>query len=316
MEVSVVVCTYSPERYEHAVEAVESALEQTYDPIEVVLVVDGNDAVYERARSDLGDREDVVLACNDENRGISYSRTRGAELASGDVVAFLDDDAIAAEDWIAELVAVYDATDAVAVGGRMAPQWVAPEPAYFPAEFNWLIGVTPRGFADHMDEVRNTYGSNLSFRRDVFLEAGGFDEQTGLKGSSKVQAHEAPVCLRVRERTGKGVVYNAEAVVYHKIFEYRTELPWLLSRAFWQGYSKRVMELVLDEDDDGKETYLKQLLFEFVPGRLRGLLGNPSLAALLQLLAIFLFTATVGLGYLYALAIPNGRLLERERGEK
>lgn len=312
MKVSVVVCTYATERYEDYVEAVESVLEQTHDPIEVVLVVDGNPEVYERVERRFGDADDVVLHCNDENRGISYSRTKGAELASGDVVAFIDDDAVASPDWVEELVGVYESTDAVAVGGRLAGEWVVGEPSFLPEEFYWLIGVTPRGFAEHMEEVRNTYGSNISFRRSVFLEAGGFDEETGLKADSKVQAHEAPVCLRVRENTGKGVVYNENAVVYHKIFDYRTDPWWLLSRAFWQGYSKRVMDLLLEDDSDGKETYLRQLMLTFVPDRLRGLVTAPSAAKLVQLVMIFVFTAAVGLGYLYGVLTPNDRLVEAD----
>jgi glycosyltransferase involved in cell wall biosynthesis len=295
MKVSVVVCTYATERYKDYIEAVESILEQSYSPIEIVLVVDGNEGVFDRVESRFSDREDTVLHCNENNQGISYSRTKGAELASGDIVAYLDDDAVAEPDWIEELVDVYEQQDAVAVGGRLAPKWLVSEPSFLPAEYHWLIGVTPRGFADHMEEVRNTYGSNLSFRRDVFLEVGGFDENTGLKADGKVQAHEAPVCLRVQEATGKGVIYNENAVVYHKIFDYRTDPWWLLDRAFWQGYSKRVMELVLDEDDDGKQTYLKQLLFTFIPSRVKGLVTAPSVLKLLQLVMLFVFTATVGL---------------------
>jgi glycosyltransferase involved in cell wall biosynthesis len=310
MKVSVVLCTYSTDRHEDYVEAVESALGQAHEPVEVVLVVDGNEEVFERVEDRFGDHDRVILHCNDENRGISHSRTKGAELASGDVVAFLDDDAVAAPDWVEELVGVYESTDAVAVGGRLAGEWVVGEPSFLPEEFYWLVGVTPRGFADHMEEVRNTYGSNLSFRRGVFLEAGGFDENTGLKADSKVQAHEAPVCLRVRENTGNGVVYNDNAVVYHKIFDYRTDPWWLLDRAFWQGYSKHVMERVLKTDDDGKRTYLKQLMLEFVPRRAAGLVRSPSAVAFVQLVMIFVLTGTVGLGYLYGKAQPDEAFLE------
>ena len=84
MKVSVVVCTYSMDRYDVFSEAVDSVLDQTYDPLEVVLVVDGNDRVYERVDEEYGDLETVVTHNNDENRGISYSRTKGAELASGE----------------------------------------------------------------------------------------------------------------------------------------------------------------------------------------------------------------------------------------
>lgn len=74
------------DRLEPFCEAVESVLAQTHDALEVVLVVDGDDAVYEHVRERFGPDSDaaaafsgeIVLHCNDENRGISYSRTKGA----------------------------------------------------------------------------------------------------------------------------------------------------------------------------------------------------------------------------------------------
>jgi glycosyltransferase involved in cell wall biosynthesis len=306
MKVSVVVCTYSMDRYPSFSEAVESVLEQTYEPIEIVLVVDGNEEVFERVREDFGDIENVVLHCNDENRGISYSRTKGAKIATGDVVAMIDDDATAEPDWIEKLVQTYeDNPDAVAVGGNVVPDWVADKPDFFPSEFYWLVGCDERGFGRHMEEVRNTYGSNISFKRDVFLDVGGYDTNTGRKGDKHIQAHEAPVCIRIHEQTGKRVIYNKRARVHHKLFEYRTEWQWLVFRSFWQGYSKRVMDLLLPQAADDKNEYLKDLMVEYVPARLYHLLKEPSMAKVKQLLAIFVFTAAVGFGYLYGVLTPN-----------
>ena len=302
MKASVVVCTYTMDRYDDFAEAVDSVLRQTYDPIEIVLVSDGNEEVADRMSDDFGHFDSVRVHCTDENQGISYSRTRGAELATGELVAFLDDDAIATHDWIETLVETYESTDAYAVGGRLDPHWLAGQPSFLPEEFYWLIGCTERGFADHLDEVRNTYGSNIAFNREVFLDVGGYDEETGRKGDSHVQAHEAPACIRMREQYGRGVVYNEEAIVYHKIFEYRTEFRWLVGRAFWQGYSKRVMNLRHPEDEGNEGAYLRDLVTRYVPHRIRGLLSNPSVPKLAQLLSIFVFTAVVGFGYLYGLA--------------
>lgn len=302
MEVSVVVCTYSMDRYPDFAEAVGSALSQTYNPVELVLISDGNDTVAEQMRHDFGDRESVRIHNNEENRGISYSRTRGAELANGELVAFLDDDAIATPEWIKTLVETYQSTAAHAVGGRLDPRWLAGEPSFLPEEFYWLIGCTERGFADHLEEVRNTYGSNIAFDREVFLDVGGYDEETGRKGDSHVQAHEAPACIRMREQYGRGVVYNEEAIVYHKIFEYRTDFRWLVGRAFWQGYSKRVMNIRHPEDEGNEGEYLRDLATKYVPQRIRSLVGGPSVPKLAQLAMIFVFTAAVGFGYLYGLA--------------
>lgn len=302
MKVSVVICTYSMERYEPFSEAVESVLNQTYEPLEVVLVVDGNPEVYDRVEREFGDLENVVVHDNEENRGISYSRTRGAELASGEVVAMIDDDAAAEPDWIEELIRVYEETDAVAVGGHVAPDWMTQKPNFFPEEFYWLVGCDERGFGEHMEELRNTYGSNISFKRDVFLSVGGYDENTGRKGDRHIQAHEAPVGIRIRNETGKGVIYNTDAVVHHKLFEYRGNFRWLVARSFWQGYSKRIMDLILPEASGDKRDYLRQLMLTFVPMRIKALVKSPSTAEVKQLAAIFVFTAAVGFGYLYGVA--------------
>jgi glycosyltransferase involved in cell wall biosynthesis len=302
MKVSVVICTYDEELYGHFREAVESIQNQTYDDIEIVLVVDGNDSLYERVERDYGDRPEVTTHCNDENLGLSGSRNRALEYVTGEVVAFIDDDAVADERWVEELVSVYEGQDVVAAGGKMTPIWVAGKPDFLPAEFYWLVGVTHRGFAEDGEEVRNTFGSNISFRTDILRELGGFETDVGRKGEKNLQAHETEVCARMRERYGRGVVYNADATVGHKVFAYRTSARWLFKRAFWQGYSKRAMEVIVSEDASAEESaFLKQLLFAFVPGRVKSLVTKPSLPKAVQFVTLFLLTGLVGMGYLYGL---------------
>ena len=302
MKVSVVICTYTEEMYEHFEDALESVRTQTYDDIEIVVVVDGNEQLYERVRDDYGDVENLVLHCNEENVGLSASRNNALELVSGDVVALIDDDAVADERWVEELVSVYESTDAIAAGGKMTPLWVAGKPDFLPEEFYWLVGVTHRGFAEPGEEVRNTFGSNISFKTEVMKELGGFESQVGRQGEKNLQAHETEFCARMREEYGRGVVYNPDAKVGHKVFEWRTDKRWLLERSFWQGYSKRAMETLVSEESSEEESdFLKQLVFEFVPSRLKGLLTDPSGTKAKQLVTLFVLTATVGVGYLYGL---------------
>ena len=301
MQVSVVVCTYTMDRWDVFTEAVDSALAQTYDPVEIVLVVDGNPEVYDRAVEEYGDREDVVIHDNDENRGISYSRTKGAELASGEIVAFIDDDGVAEADWIEKHVETYEETDAVAVGGYVAPNWKSEKPDFFPAEFYWLVGCTETGFAEDGEEIRNGYGSNVSYRRDVFLDVGGYDVNTGRKGDRHIQAHEAPVGIRIREVYGQGVVYVDDAVVHHTLFDYRGEFRWLLFRSFWQGFSKRVMELLYPGAQGNETAFLKDLVVRALPSRAKRTVVERSTEPVKEAVAIVAFTGAVGLGYLYGL---------------
>jgi len=211
MKVSVVVCCHTTDRHEDLRDAFDSLLDQTYDDVEVVFVSDGSDELYGLVDDQYGDRDDFVTLVNDENLGLSASRNRGIEASSGDVVAFMDDDAVADERWVETLVETYDEHDAVAVGGCMTPIWVAGEPSHLPEEFYWLVGVTHRGFAggrDDVQEVRNTFGSNISFRRDVLDELGGFDASIGREGDAHLQAEEPELCARMAREYGRGVVYN------------------------------------------------------------------------------------------------------------
>ncbi len=300
MRVSVVVCEHTMDRYEDCREAAESVLGQTHDAVELVLVSDGNEAVCEAFASDFGDRAEVVVHCNDENVGLLESRNNGAEAASGDVVAFLDDDAVAEETWIAELVHVYETRHVPAVGGHVEPIWVAEEPRFLPEEFYFLIGATHRGFADGPGEVRNTNGSNLSFRREVFQDLDGFNPEIGgRKGDANLQGGETELCARLQQEYGHGVYYTPAARVGHKVFAYRASLTWLLDRAFWQGYSKRAMAVLLPGSTGEERGFLGDLLTRFAPARLSRLVRSPSVTAFLQLVMLCVFTAVVGFGYLY-----------------
>ena len=299
MRVSVVVCTYSDDRYEDFTEAVDSVLAQRHDPIEIVLVIDGNESVAARTRETYGGREDVIVHCNDENLGVSASRTKGAELASGEVVAFIDDDAIAEPDWITELVRVYESRDALAVGGQMVGEWIAGRPWFLPDEFNWLVGVTHRGFAESGDVVRNTFESNISFRRDVFLELGGFDSGLGPTADSYSHSEGAEIGTRLQTEYGRGVIYNTDAIVRHKVFEYRIQFRWLCHRAFEQGVSKRTMEQRSTTSSGEEFGFLKELSIKHVPRRLQLAWNSPSTSNIGQLLMLFVFTGLVGTGYVF-----------------
>ena len=305
MRVSVVLCTHTMDRYDGLAEAAGSVLDQTHDDVELVLVSDGDPAVHERMVADFGGRPDVRTHLMDGNVGLLGARNAGAEVATGDVVAFMDDDAVADGRWIDRLVAAYEERDRVAVSGRMNPAWLDGRPSFLPEEFYWIVGVTHRGFGpggdpDREGEVRNTNGSNISFRREVFLDLGGFDTDIGgRKGDNHLQGGETELCARLWNGYGEGVWYVPDAEVAHKVFDYRTDPRWIAERAFWQGYSKRGMQKFTAESAGEEGAFLGRLLREYVPARLSRLLRRPSWEGVEQFLAVFVLTALVGVGYLY-----------------
>ena len=87
------------------------------------------------------------MILNEKNLGLSKSRNKGIKEAKGDVIAFFDDDAVADEHWLKELVRMYEEHDAIAAGGKILPEWEAKKPKFLPEEYYWLIGATHKGFS-------------------------------------------------------------------------------------------------------------------------------------------------------------------------
>ncbi|MBN1190748.1 MAG: glycosyltransferase [Dehalococcoidales bacterium] len=300
LNITVVVCTHSLENYSNLKAALASISEQTYPPGEIIVVVDGNAVLYKKIIAEYGSRDTTRVILLEKNMGISAARNAGIREAKGDVIAFIDDDAVAGKDWLKELSRVYRDYQAIAAGGKILPDWTkGPGPDYFPEELFWLVGVTNTGFADEkIVEVRNTFGPNMSFRKEVFQKAGLFSSVFGFSGVSLVQAEEPEMALRMKKHFGRGVIYNPGAIVYHKINSSKVRIGVLIKRAFFQGYSKALLKKteIVKDPLKTENDYLRFLLFKRIPMRLFKLNHITDIKKGLVLIVVVI---GVGAGYIY-----------------
>jgi glucosyl-dolichyl phosphate glucuronosyltransferase len=297
--VSIIVCTYKLDNYDNLTAAIDSLLAQSYPAKEILVVVDGNQALQKKVLSDYGTKPAVRSILLKENRGVSEARNAGIKDSKGDILVFMDDDAVAAEDWLDHLLNTYREFDALSVGGKILPVWPERRPDYFPEELDWLVGATNDGFAeDNVTKVRNTFGPNMSFKREVFQKVGLFNKVFGFIGHSYVQAEEPELALRMKRKFGKEVMYNPKAVVYHKITPLKLKVVVLLKRSFFQGYSKALLRK-LDSSADSittEKSYLKYMLTNRIPYRIIRAYHLSELKKVVILLAVII---NVGLGFIY-----------------
>ncbi|MDK1475689.1 glycosyltransferase family 2 protein [Streptomyces sp. 549] len=241
---SVVVCAYTPDRWDDILAAVASVRAQSLPPWEILLVVDHHTALRERLAAHYEGSADVRVLANAGPRGLSAGRNTGVAAAGGEFVAFLDDDAVADPDWLRHFAAAYTSPEVYAVGGRTEPLWASGRrPPWFPEEFDWAVGCTYRGLPPGRTRVRNVLGGNASFRRSAFGAVGGFATGIGRDGDRlPLGCEETELCIRLsRAIPGAVLLIDDRAVIHHKVPHARERFGYLRTRAYAEGLSKALV---------------------------------------------------------------------------
>jgi GT2 family glycosyltransferase len=247
LTISVVICVYTEERWPDIVEAVASVAAQRAPVLETIVVSDHNSALEDRVRAEL---PGVRVVANDGRRGLSDARNRGVREARGEIVAFLDDDARAEPGWTQAMLAHFADPAVAGVGGAALPAWDGgSRPRWMPEEFDWVVGCSYRGQPTAPEPVRNFLGCNMSFRRDAFAAAGGFDTAVGRVGTRPVGGEETEFCIRLgRAWPAAVLLYDPAAAVRHRVPASRARWGYFFSRCYSEGLSKAIVSRLAGSD--------------------------------------------------------------------
>ncbi len=238
-KISVIICAYTFERWDDMNAAVRSIQEQTLKADEIILVIDHNPDLFEKSKSIPGP---LTVIENRHERGLSGARNSGIEESTGDVLFFMDEDAVAIPNWIEYLMDGYVDDTVLGVGGKINPNWVSGRPAWFPREFDWVVGCTYRGVPETKYQVRNLIGCNMSFKRKIFDEVGGFQDGIGRVGKLPVGCEETELCIRANQYWENGqFVYDPRAQVHHRVPADRGNWKYFRSRCYFEGISKALV---------------------------------------------------------------------------
>jgi glycosyltransferase involved in cell wall biosynthesis len=236
--VSVIIPTYTMDRWQYLHECVASAQAQTVPALEIIVVVDHNPDMLDRVVSEFSD---IIAVPNIGGRGVSGARNSGVKASRGEVVAFLDDDAIATPDWLATLLRHISPPEVVGVGCYSDGLWESPRPAWFPGEFGWTVGVSYSGLPNAPTAVRNVWTCAMLVKRSAFEIVDGFREDFGKTGNHSLP-EDTDLCLRIASMRENAVwMWDPAKVMRHRVPAARTTFRYLLIQCFYHGWGKAAM---------------------------------------------------------------------------
>ena len=260
---SVIICTYNREKYLYNV--LQSLAENEFptDQYEIVLInnnsMDHTEAECMRFTADY-----PAVAFRyflEEQQGLSYARNRGVKESTGDILVFVDDDALVNSAYL-QTYAVFFAThpEIDAAGGPIIPRYETCEPDWMSPYTKALI----TGFKYLGDKVRefprNDYpgGGNAAYRASVFEKVGLFNVDLGRKGNSLIGAEEKDIFDKMTS-LGMRFYYLPTAILYHLIPEKKLSEEYFDRLTLSIGKSERIRTLRI-----GKGKYLHRLFMESI----------------------------------------------------
>jgi GT2 family glycosyltransferase len=283
LDASVVICAYTLDRWDDLVAAVDAVKGQTRPAREIIVVIDRNEELFARAQAEI---DGVRVAMNHHGPGLSGGRNTGHDLAEGAILVFLDDDAFPEPQWLERLLEAYTDPHVLGVGGEVVPLWREGRPTWFPPEFNWVVGCSYVGMPEEPSEIRNPIGANLSMRREVFTESGGFELALGRLdlGNGKVvtgTADETEFCIRAVQRApGSRWLYVPEARVHHVVARSRGSWTYFAQRCRLEGGSKAVLTSLTGTSSglESERRYIRSVLPRAVARDLKAAAGGDAVA--------------------------------------
>ena len=302
--VSVIICAYTEDRWLQLKESVASVEAQTSPPIEIIVCVDHNEELLRRSEEYFGNggasaAMPLIVLANKYNGHLGAARNTAAEFASGEVLAFLDDDAAAAADWLERLIAPYDDEQVGAVGGAPLPVFEVRRPRWFPHEFDWVFGCAYRGLPLTRAPLGHLIGANMSARRSALREVDGFHSDN---------QDDMDMCHRIAHAQHR-VLYEPLATVHHFVPATRTTWHYFWRKCYFTNQEKVAVFADMQEASslDAELAFVKSTLTRGVMAEIRHVIrGDPY--GFVRIGAMTAGIALAGLGHV------SGRLrLRRSR---
>lgn len=247
---SAIICCYTCGRADLLSRAIAATRAQLHPGDELVVVVDHNDELLAMLTSQLGvDDSAVRVSPSTQARGLSGARNTGTRMARGEVLVFIDDDA-EPDSGSFDAIRTRFADDEIrALGGAITPNWILPQPTWFPEEFGWVVGCDYRGLPENGAQIRNPIGAAMAVRRDRLEVIGGFSTALGRHRDLPAGCEETLMGIALRQRFPHSrIVRDTGFRVRHAVSPDRNSFTYFSRRCYREGRSKATLARLTSAD--------------------------------------------------------------------
>lgn len=259
---SVILCTYNRERYIYNV--LQSIAAGGFGDYEIVLVnnnsTDGTESECQRFAKD--HPEVAMRYCVEKQQGLSYARNRGIMESQGEVLVYVDDDAVVNREYLQTYADFFNRNkEAVAAGGPITPRYDGcEEPSWMSHYTRQLVTGELNLGTREREFPKGAFpgGGNAAYRKSVFDEVGLFNVELGRKGNSLIGAEEKDLFDKMTSR-GMKFYYLPNAILYHLIPPKKLTQDYFDRLTYGIGVSERYRTQQI-----GRKKYLNRLLKEAV----------------------------------------------------
>lgn len=243
--ITAIVCTHN--RSEYLSKALQSLFSQTlkWDDYEILVVDNASTDNTAIQISQLAQQVSNLRYEYEPTPGLSRARNRGYLSAQGKYVAYLDDDAIAAPDWLENILKAFARLppEAGLLGGKALPIWEAERPAWLTKQLLPYLSLLDLAEPSlRLGPNQYVVGVNMAMPRRLLEQIGGFQISLGRHGKMLL-SNEELLLKQMLENLGYSTYYDSSVVVHHHIPADRLRPHWFLHRCFWQGVSDALLQL-------------------------------------------------------------------------
>ena len=231
--ISVVIVTYNRPR--DAWETIESLMKQSIPPLEIIVIDDASSPPFTSKMAD----GKVKLHRFEKEVGVSAARNYGIQVACGNYIAFIDDDAVADSRWIEEFQKGME-LKADVLGGPIEPLYEASPPKWWTEkDFGHYvsIGNAPNKYADFTPGI---WSANMVLKKELVEAVGNFNTQVGRKGGKLLAREDVDLVNRAKEK-GCKILFLPKARVYHKVKSERMTIPYILRWEYYMGKTQKIL---------------------------------------------------------------------------